>query len=50
MDVIAILFVLISVIGAVAKNAKKTAEKRPGQAQRPQAAPPKKAGYDPARK
>ena len=50
MDVIAILFVLISVIGAVAKNAKKTAEKRPGQAQRPQAAPVKKAGYDPARK
>ena len=50
MDVIAILFVLISVIGAVAKNAKKTAEKRPGQAQRPQAAPPKKAGYDPTRK
>lgn len=42
-DALIVVIALIAIIGSVIKNAKKAAKKRPGQAQRPQAAPPKKA-------
>ena len=42
-DALIVVIALIAIVGSVIKNAKKTAKKRPGQAQRPQAAPPKKA-------
>ena len=41
-DALIVVIALIAIVGSVVKNAKKTAEKRPGQAQRPQAAPPKR--------
>ena len=43
MDALIFLFAIIAIVGSVIKNARKTAKKRPGQAQKPQAAPPRKA-------
>ena len=42
-DALIVVIAFIAIVGSVIKKAKKTAEKRPGQAQKPQAAPPKKA-------
>ena len=45
-DALIVVIAFIAIVGSVIKKAKKTAEKRPGQAQKPQAAPPKKAKRD----
>ena len=45
-DALIVVIAFIAIVGSVIKKAKKTAEKRPGQAQKPQAAPPKKAASD----
>ena len=42
-DALIVVIAFIAIVGSVIKKAKKTAEKRPGQAQKPQAAPPRKA-------
>ena len=42
-DALIVVIAFIAIVGSVIKKAKKAAEKRPGQAQKPQAAPPKKA-------
>ena len=49
-DALIVVIALIAIVGSVIKNAKKTAKKRPGQAQRPQAAPAQKTGRDPVGK
>ena len=46
-DALIVVIALIAIIGSVIKNAKKAAKKRPGQAQKPQAAPAKGAGQKP---
>ena len=49
-DALIVVIALIAIVGSVIKNAKKTAKKRPGQAQRPQAAPAQKTGRNPVGK
>ena len=49
-DALIVVIALIAIVGSVIKNAKKTAKKRPGLAQRPQAAPAQKTGRDPVGK